>query len=130
MFIEDTKKIPRQAFHWNVLKKHLMSKTSFTELINSKEPVLIDFYADWCGPCRVQAPMLEELKKEMGARAKVVKIDVDRNEALASKLQIFSIPTLMIFQGGELKWRAMGVQTLPVLKQQLEALISEQAGIG
>ena len=107
-----------------------MSKTSFTELINSKEPVLIDFYADWCGPCRVQAPMLEELKKEMGARAKIVKIDVDRNEALASKLQIFSIPTLMIFLGGELKWRAMGVQTLPVLKQQLEALISEQAGIG
>lgn len=107
----------------NYYKFKSMAKTSFKDLINSSTPVLIDFYADWCGPCRMVAPVIEQLKTEMGDRVRIVKIDVDQNQALSEKLQIMSIPTLMIFQDGELKWRAMGVQTLPVLKKQLEALM-------
>ena len=101
-----------------------MAKTSFKELINSETPVLIDFYADWCGPCKALAPVIQQLKSEMGEQVRIVKIDVDQNQPLASKLQIQSIPTIMIFQNGELKWRAMGVQSLPALKKQIEALAS------
>lgn len=99
-----------------------MGKTSFKELIDSDIPVLIDFYADWCGPCKAMTPIIHELKEAMGEKIRIVKIDVDQNEQLATRLQIHSIPTVMIFQNGQLKWRAMGVQSLPVLKQQLEAL--------
>jgi thioredoxin 1 len=100
-----------------------MAKTTFKELIDSDKPVLIDFYADWCGPCKAVTPIIDNLKAEMGDRIRVVKIDVDLNQKLSQKLQIQSIPTLMIFQNGELKWRAMGVQTLGVLKRQLEGLM-------
>ncbi len=99
-----------------------MSKTSFGDLINSSTPVIMDFYADWCAPCRIQSPILEQLKAEMGDAVKVVKIDVDRNPAIAQQLQIMGIPTLMIFQNGKAVWRASGVQQLPVLKQQIGAL--------
>lgn len=101
-----------------------MAKTSFKDLINSETPVLIDFYADWCGPCKAMTPVIQQLKSEMGDRVRIVKIDVDQNQAIAQKLQIQSIPTVMIFQNGELKWRAMGVQSLPALKQQIDALAS------
>ena len=100
-----------------------MSKSSFTDIINSATPVLVDFHADWCGPCKAQAPILKQLKSEMGDKIRIVKIDVDRNQPLASKLGIRSIPTLMIFQAGERKGQAMGVQNLALLKQQLESLI-------
>ncbi|MCB0557593.1 MAG: thioredoxin [Lewinellaceae bacterium] len=100
-----------------------MSKSSFTDIINSATPVLVDFHADWCGPCKAQAPILKQLKSQMGDKIRIVKIDVDRNQPLASKLGIRSIPTLMIFQAGERKWQAMGVQNLALLKQQLESLI-------
>ena len=99
-----------------------MSKTSFSDLINSATPVIIDFYADWCAPCRIQSPILEKLKSEMGDAVKVIKIDVDKNPAIAQQLQIMGIPTLMIFQNGKQVWRASGVQQIPVLKKQLEAL--------
>ncbi len=100
----------------------MKSTVSFQELINSETPVLIDFHADWCGPCHAFAPILQQLKSEVGDQVRIVKIDVDRNQELATQLQVQSIPTVMIFQNGQLKWRAMGVQSLPVLKQQLQAL--------
>lgn len=99
-----------------------MSKTNFGELINSSTPVIMDFYADWCAPCRIQSPILEKLKAEMGDAVKIVKIDVDKNPAIAQQLQIMGIPTLMIFQNGKAVWRASGVQQIPVLKKQIEAL--------
>ncbi len=99
-----------------------MSKTTFKDLINSDKPVLIDFYADWCGPCKALTPIIQQLKSDMGERVRIVKIDVDQNPQLSQKLQIRSIPTLMIFHEGEMKWRAMGVQSLQTLKQQLETL--------
>ncbi|GJM34268.1 MAG: thiol reductase thioredoxin [Saprospiraceae bacterium] len=99
-----------------------MSKTSFKTLIASETPVVVDFYADWCGPCKVFSPILQELKSEVGDQVQIVKIDVDKNQELSGKLGVQSIPTVMIFQKGELKWRAAGVQTLPTLKQQLAQL--------
>ena len=99
-----------------------MSKTSFKDLINSDKPVLIDFYADWCGPCKALTPIIQQLKTSMGDKVRIVKIDVDANPQISQKLQIRSIPSLMIFQDGEVKWRAMGVQSLQTIKNELEKL--------
>ena len=77
-----------------------MSKSSFNDIINSATPVLLDFHADWCGPCKAQAPILQQLKSQMGNKVKIVKIDVDRNQPLANKLGIRSIPTLALFRHG------------------------------
>ncbi|MCI5083588.1 MAG: thioredoxin [Saprospiraceae bacterium] len=100
-----------------------MSKSSFKDIINSDKPVLIDFYADWCGPCKAMTPIISDLKSNMGDKARILKIDVDRNPELSAKLGIQSIPTVMIFQQGELKWKAMGVQSLHTMEQQLNALV-------
>lgn len=101
-----------------------MAKKSFKDLIDSDKPVLIDFYADWCGPCRILTPVIEEIKQDMGDKVEVVKIDVDRNQQLAGALGIMSIPTVMIFQSGEAKWRAAGVQSKQTMVQQLENLMA------
>lgn len=93
--------------------------TSFKDLIQSETPVLIDFHATWCGPCQAFAPVLDQLKQEVGDAVRIVKIDIDRNQELSSKLGVRGVPTVMIFKGGELQWRASGMQTIPVLKQQL-----------
>ncbi|MEM8585069.1 MAG: thioredoxin [Bacteroidota bacterium] len=95
---------------------------SFKDLISSETPVLIDFYADWCGPCKAYAPILDLLKKAVGDEVRIVKIDVDRNQALSMKLGVQSIPTTMIFQSGDLKWRGMGVHSVESLKGELEKL--------
>ncbi|RYD99052.1 MAG: thioredoxin [Sphingobacteriales bacterium] len=80
----------------------------FQELISSEQPVLIDFYATWCGPCQAMAPVLENVKHEMGEAARVVKIDVDKFQEIAGQYQVQSIPTLMIFKKGALLWRHTG----------------------
>ena len=100
-----------------------MAKSSFKDLISSEKPVLIDFYADWCGPCKTMSPIIQELKSELGGKARILKIDVDRNPQLSGKLGVQSIPTIMLYQNGELKWRANGVQRLHTLKAQIEALL-------
>ena len=100
-----------------------MPSSSFEKLIASDQPIMIDFYADWCGPCKVVAPILKELKEELGDKVRIIKIDVDKNQAISQKLQVQSIPTLMIYQNGDLKWRTAGVQTKALMKKKLEELL-------
>ena len=97
-----------------------MAQSTFQELINSEIPVLVDFSAEWCGPCKMLAPILKELKQKLGNSAKIIKIDVDRNQAVAAQYKIQSVPTLMIFQRGELKWRQSGVLQVAQLEAALQ----------
>ncbi|MHA7059859.1 thioredoxin [Aquimarina sp. M1] len=84
-------------------------KDSFSNIIDSKIPVLVDFHADWCGPCKVLAPILKEVKDELGAMIKIVKIDVDKNQPLAAKYQVKGVPTMLLFKDGKQLWRQSGV---------------------
>jgi thioredoxin 1 len=92
---------------------------TFTEIIQSSKPVLVDFYADWCGPCRMMKPILENVKQKIGDDATIIKVDVDKNSAAAATYNVTSIPTLMIFQKGQVKWRQAGVVQANQLIQQL-----------
>ncbi|MBK8747111.1 MAG: thioredoxin [Saprospiraceae bacterium] len=96
---------------------------SFSEIINSNTPTLVDFYADWCGPCKTMAPILEDLKQKIGDSAKVIKIDVDKNQKVSAKYKIQSIPTLLLFKEGKIIWRQSGV----VPGHMLEKLIKENS---
>lgn len=86
-------------------------------IIQSSQLTLVDFYATWCGPCRMMHPVLEQLKKELGDSIRIVKVDVDKNEAVAMQMRIQSVPTLMIFKEGEMKWRQSGAMPSSELKR-------------
>ncbi len=92
----------------------------FDDIIKSEKPVLIDFFATWCGPCKMMHPVLEELHDKVGEKARIIKIDIDKNQELSAIYNVRSVPTLMIFQNGELKWRTSGVQSVQTLEQELE----------
>ncbi len=82
---------------------------TFADLTNTDKPVLVDFYADWCAPCRAMKPVLEDLKAQMGEELSIFKIDVDKNQAIAERYAIRSIPTLILFKNGEPVWRKSGM---------------------
>lgn len=82
---------------------------SFDNIINSDKPVLIDFFATWCGPCQMLAPVLKQVKDSLGERVSIIKIDVDKNQEVASKYQVRGVPTMMLFQNGKQLWRQSGV---------------------
>ena len=96
-----------------------MSK--FNDLIKSGKPVLVDFFAEWCGPCKTMAPILSELSRELGDRAHILKVDVDKNPSAAGHYRIRGVPTLVLFRNGEIKWRQSGV----VSKNELLNVISQ-----
>lgn len=92
--------------------KHIIEASSmknFNEIINGSTPVLVDFYADWCAPCRMMAPILEQVADQMNGEVRILKVNVDKNSDAAAKYGIRSIPTLMLFQNGQVKWQGVGV---------------------
>jgi len=94
-------------------------KGNFDSIIKDNRPVIVDFHALWCGPCKVQSPILKEISDELGERVKVIKIDVDQNNEIAGRYHIQSVPTLMVFKNGEVKYKQAGVHTKPQLMNVL-----------
>ena len=97
-------------------------KKSFNEIVNQEIPVLVDFYADWCGPCKSMAPILKQLKTELKDTVKIIKINVDTNQQLAAKYQVQGVPTFMVFKNGKQTWRQSGMQTVTQLKQAITTI--------
>ncbi len=91
--------------------------SNFQNLISDNRPVLVDFFAEWCGPCKVMAPILKDLKGQMGEGIKIIKIDVDKNNALAARYGIRSVPTMKLFKNGQELWTGAGVMQTEQLKQ-------------
>jgi thioredoxin 1 len=98
-------------------------KGSFKNIINSNTPVLVDFHAEWCGPCKAQSPIISALAKEVGDKARIIKIDIDKNSQIAQQYQVRSVPTMALFKNGQLLWKQSGVQS----KQQLHDIINQHS---
>jgi thioredoxin 1 len=98
----------------------MAQQPSFNEVIQSETPVLVDFSAEWCGPCKMLAPVLSEVKKRVGDKVKIIKIDIDKNPKLAASFKVQSVPTMIVFQNGEAKWRQSGLMTAVALEGVLE----------
>lgn len=96
-------------------------KSSFESIIDSDTPVLIDFFATWCGPCKAMAPVLDQLKSELGDKVRIIKIDVDKNTELASQMRVMGVPTFMLYKKGKQLWSQAGM----VSKERLKKLILE-----
>ena len=92
---------------------------TFNDIINGDKPVLVDFYAAWCGPCKTMAPTIETLGSELDGRARVLKVDVDKNQAVASQYNVQAVPTLIIFKNGMVVWRNAGAMSKPALLAQI-----------
>ncbi len=95
--------------------------SNFSNIINGKTPVLVDFYADWCAPCKMVGPILEQVAINMKGKVRIIKVNVDKNQDAAVKYGIQSIPTLILFQNGEIKWQGMGVMQADQIMQIVKA---------
>ena len=99
-------------------------KTKFSDLIETSEkPVLVDFFADWCSPCHAMSPVLKDIANTYSDKIKVIKVDIDKNPAVSNTYKIISIPTLILFHRGEIKWRQSGVIPFNALKKAIESYI-------
>ena len=94
----------------------------FQELINDDKPLLVDFFAEWCGPCKMQAPILKQAKDTLGDQIRIIKIDVDKNPEVAQHFQVQGVPTLILFKKGQIKWRQSGVVSANTLVQLINQL--------
>lgn len=94
--------------------------SEFNDLINQNKPILVDFFATWCGPCKMQSPILEQAKASVGDGANIIKIDIDKNEDLAMRYNVRSVPTLILFKNGEAVWRTVGLQQADLLIGKLK----------
>ncbi|MCE3280080.1 MAG: thioredoxin [Bacteroidetes bacterium] len=97
--------------------------SAFSDLINSDQPVLVDFYADWCGPCKTMAPVLKNVAGKLGDKVKIIKVDVDKNPAAAAKYNVRSIPTFIIFKKGQIKWQQSGALPEGMLVDVLKGFV-------
>lgn len=93
--------------------------SNFSEIIQQEKPVLVDFFAEWCGPCQTMSPILKQVKDELGDAVKIIKIDVDKNPAIASKFQVRGVPTFLLFKNGKQVWKQTGMLTKSDLKQRI-----------
>ncbi|MEY3367001.1 MAG: hypothetical protein RI973_156 [Bacteroidota bacterium] len=105
----------------------MSEKVSFSELIKGSKPVLVDFTASWCGPCKAMSPVLEQVKKQLGDKATIIKIDVDQNQNFAASMGVSGVPTFVIFQNGKEKWRHVGMIPGGQLQSTLETFTQEKA---
>jgi len=94
--------------------------SEFNNIIKESKPTLVDFFATWCGPCKMMHPILEKLKEKVGDSVSIIKIDVDRNQELSAQFSVRSVPTLIIYKDGEVKWRATGVYSTEDLEAKLK----------
>lgn len=101
------------------------AKETFGDIIKGDKPVLVDFHAEWCGPCKMMKPVLEELRQVMGDHIRILKIDVDKNRPIADSLNISGVPTLILFKNGQTLWRQSGVHSA----KQLQSIINQKAMI-
>ncbi len=95
----------------------------FSEIVKSDIPTLVDFYATWCGPCKMMHPILDQLKDQMGIKLRILKIDVDKNQDVAEKFKVRGVPTFVLFKNGEIIWRQSGVIELNALKTKINQSI-------
>lgn len=97
--------------------------SNFKDIINGDTPVLVDFHATWCGPCQTVAPIIDDIKNEYGSKLRVLKIDVDKNNAASAKYKVRGVPTFLLFKNGEILWRSAGLHSKADFKKQIDAAL-------
>ena len=97
-----------------------MSMSAYEQILKGERPVLIDFFATWCGPCKMMSPILDQLKEKVGDRLRILKVDVDKNPKIAALYNVRGVPTLVLMKGGEIKWRQSGVVDVDTLAQLIQ----------